>query len=103
MNHRQRQVVAEKVSSTVRVLELLGLDYSVAAPKRTRKKGNKSPRVVSVEVGKRLRLRVYNSMSGATWAHEPGGDPIPGLKSVEDLYFYLQDLTKSKKKRVGRR
>jgi hypothetical protein len=78
MNYRQRQVVAEKVSSTVRVLELLGLEYSVAAPRRARKKGNKSPRVVSVDVGKRLRLRVYNSTSGSTWAHEPGGQPIPG-------------------------
>jgi hypothetical protein len=99
MNHRQRQVVAEKVGSTVRVLELLGLEYSVAAPRRTRKKGNVSPRVVSVDVGKRLRLRVYNSTSGATWAHEPGGKPIPGLKSVEDLYLYLLDLTTSHRKR----
>jgi hypothetical protein len=48
MNRGTRQIIAEKVASTVRVLELLGLDYSVGAPKRTKVKGNKSPRVISV-------------------------------------------------------
>ena len=37
MNNGQRQVVAEKVSSTVRVLELLGFDYAVLPPKNKRK------------------------------------------------------------------
>ena len=86
----QRQVVAEKVASTVRVLELLGFQYEVGPPKNTREKGNKSPRVVRVHVGARGQLRVYNSIRGHTWANEPSGKPIPSVKSIEDLYNYLQ-------------
>ncbi len=89
MNNAQRQIIAEKISSTVRVLELLELEYKVTAPKNKRKKGNTSPRVVYVEVGKSQPLRVYNSTDGHTWANEPNGKPIPEVKSIEDLYGYL--------------
>ena len=89
MNRAQRQIVAEKVSSTVRVLELLGFDYQVSAPKHNRDKGNRSPRVVYVDVGEKNALRVYNGIGGSTWANEPDGTPINGVRSVEDLYEYL--------------
>ena len=89
MNAGQRQVIAEKVASTVRVLELLGFDYEVTAPKNSRAKGNQSPRVVYVSVGENKRLRVYNGAGGYTWANEPNGKPIKAVKSVEDLYLYL--------------
>ena len=89
MNMGQRQIIAEKVSSTVRVLELLGFDYEVTDPKNQRERGNSSPRVVRVDVGETNRLRVYNSIRGTTWANEPDGTPIPEVKSVEDLYRYL--------------
>lgn len=98
MNHKQRQVIAEKIASTVRVLELLEFEYTVDGPERERKNGNRSPKVVSIDVGKRLRMKVYNGTSGSTWAHQPGGKPIPGLKSVEDLYDYLKKLPPRKKK-----
>ena len=90
MNKAQRQVIAEKISSTVRVLELLGFEYDVSAPKNVRKKGNKSPRVVNVRVGRSQPLRIYNSTGGHTWAHQPNGEPIPQVKSIEDLYDYLR-------------
>lgn len=89
MNKAQRQIVAEKISSTIRVLELLGFEYEVKAPKNIRKKGNKSPRVVYVEDGESELLRVYNSVDGHTWAHKSNGEPIPEIKSIEDLYAYL--------------
>jgi hypothetical protein len=94
MNRGQRQIVAEKVASTVRVLELLGLDYEVSAPKNKRKEGNKSPRVVYVKIGKSHPLRVYNSVGGHTWANLPNGKPIPQVKSIEDLFNYLSELPK---------
>lgn len=70
MNNGQRQVIAEKISSTVRVLELLGFDYKVSAPKNKREKGNRSPRVIYVNVGKSQPFRIYNSTTGNTWANE---------------------------------
>lgn len=88
MNRGQRQVIAEKISSTIRVLELLGFDYEVSAPRNERKKGNRSPRVVYIDLGSGS-LRVYNSVSGYTWANAPDGSPISEIKSVEDLYTYL--------------
>lgn len=91
MNRTQRQVVAEKISSTVRVLELLGFEYTVDYPKNTREKGNKSPRVINVNVGEKHPLRVYNSTSGNTWANEPDGTAIKEVKSIEDLYNYLKE------------
>jgi hypothetical protein len=91
MNNGQRQIIAEKIASTVRVLELLGFDYEVSAPKNRREKGNKSPRVVYVDVTEKHPLRVYNSISGHTWANEPNGEPISGIRSVEDLYNYLNE------------
>jgi hypothetical protein len=99
MNKGQRQIIAEKVSSTVRVLELLGFDYKVSAPKNKREKGNKSPRVVHVNVGKSQSLRIYNSFGGHTWANEPNGKPISEVKSIEDLYRYLSEL---QERRVSR-
>lgn len=90
MTKFQRQVVAEKVASTVRVLELLGFQYEVRPPERSREKGNKSPRVVRVHVGRESQLRVYNSVRGHTWANEPNGKPISSIKSIEDLYDYLR-------------
>ena len=91
MNKAQRQVIAEKISSTVRVLELLGFDYQVSDPKNKREKGNKSPRVIYVDVGERHPLRIYNGTNGSTWANEPNGNAIPDVKSIEDLYNYLND------------
>jgi hypothetical protein len=94
MNIGQRQIIAEKVASTVRVLELLGFEYQVTRVKRDRKKRNSSPRVVNVyaggEVGREnLRLRIYNNALGYTWAHKPNGEPIGQIGSVEELYDYL--------------
>jgi hypothetical protein len=37
----ERQVIAEKIGSTVRLLELLGLEYAVTPPKNERKRGNR--------------------------------------------------------------
>ncbi|WKZ45262.1 MAG: hypothetical protein QY302_05680 [Anaerolineales bacterium] len=89
MNAGQRQIIAEKISSTIRVLELLGFNYEVSRPKNKREKGNKSPRVVYVDLGESGSLRIYNSISGNTWANEPNGKPIAEIKSVEGLYNYL--------------
>jgi hypothetical protein len=91
MNSGERQIIAEKVSSTVRVLELLGLDYSVSAPRNVRRKGNRSPRVINVWLGGGKPLRVYNGVGGHTWANEPSGKPIPLIGSVEELYQYLKE------------
>ena len=91
MNNGQRQIIDEKISSTVRVLELLGFDYEVTAPKNIRDKGNKSPRVVNIDVGESHPLRVYNGVGDYTWANEPNGNPIKEIKSVEDLYNYLTE------------
>jgi hypothetical protein len=96
MKHSERQIVAEKIGSTVRVLELLGFEYVVTAPKNKRKKGNACPRVVYVEVGESQQLRVYNSINGYTWANEPSGKPIPQVKSIEELYMYLRKKYKRK-------
>ena len=38
MNKGQRRIIAEKVSSTVRVLELLGFDYEVSDPRHEKEK-----------------------------------------------------------------
>jgi hypothetical protein len=94
MNRGQRQIIAEKISSTVRVLELLGLNYRVSAPKNQREKGNKSPRVVYVDIGETRPLRIYNSVSGHTWANRPNGKPIPEIRSNEDVYNFLSSLRK---------
>lgn len=91
MNIGQKQIIAEKISSTVRVLELLGFEYEVSAPKNKREKGNKSPRVVYVDVGESRPLRIYNGVGGHTWANEPNGKPIPEVKNIEDLYNYLSE------------
>lgn len=94
MNFGQRQIIAEKVASTIRVLELLGFQYQVSAPKNERRKGNKSPRVVYVYAGgdprpENLRLRIYNSAGGHTWANKADGSPVRDVGSVEDLHDYL--------------
>lgn len=94
MNKAQRQVVAEKIGSTVRVLELLGLDYLVSAPRNKREGGNRSPRVIYVNVGKAKSFRIYNSVTGNTWANEPSGKPVPGVKTIEDVYSYLSNTYK---------
>jgi hypothetical protein len=108
MNAGERQIIAEKIASTVRVLELLGYQYDVTPPRNERKKGNKSPRVVYVYAGKSrdraqedLRLRVYNNASGTTWAYRADGSPIKDIGSVEDLYDWLtaHPLLKLKHKR----
>lgn len=92
MNRGQRQIIAEKVGSTVRVLELLEFNYEVSAPRNKRENGNRSPRVIYVDIGKSQRLRIYNSFGGSTWANEPNGKPIPTVKSIESLYIYLSEL-----------
>ncbi|MEJ1962666.1 MAG: hypothetical protein WDO56_14420 [Gammaproteobacteria bacterium] len=84
-----RQVVAEKISSTVRVLELIGLDYRVADPQRQKSVGNRSPRVVTVLIDGRDVMRVYNGVKGATWANWVDGEPVRGIGSPEDLYVLL--------------
>lgn len=95
MHVGHRQVVAEKVASTVRVLELLGLEYVVTGPRNQRAKGNKSPRVVTAQLPKGKKIRIYNGIEGHTWAYiDEGGDerpgkPIPGIGTVESLYLYL--------------
>jgi hypothetical protein len=94
MNKGQRRVVAEQVASTVRVLELLGFQYRVSPPRNERRGGNKSPRVVYVYAGadcrdEDLRLRIYNSAGGHTWANKADGTPVVGVGSVEKLYEYL--------------
>jgi hypothetical protein len=98
MHTGQRQVIAEKISSTVRVLELLEFEYEVSGPRNERSKENKSPRVVRVNVGEKHRLWVGNSASGKTWAFEPNGKPIPQIKSIEDLYDYLKEKRGKMKK-----
>jgi hypothetical protein len=92
MNKGQRQVIAEKISSTIRVLELLGFDYQVSAPKNKREKGNKSPRVVYVDIGEPHPLRIYNSLTGDTWANLPNGRPIASVGTIEELYDYLYEV-----------
>ena len=93
MNIGKRQVIAEKIASTVRVLELLGFhDYEVTAPRNQRDGGNKSPRVVRVDIGQKSPLRIYNSSSGYMWANMPDGTPIPGIRVPEDLYRFLESL-----------
>jgi hypothetical protein len=72
-------------------LELLGFDYQVSAPKNRREKGNRSPRVIYVDVGEKHPLRVYNSYTGQTWANQPNGQPIAEVRSIEDLYRYLYE------------
>lgn len=94
MNKGQRQIIAEKVASTVRVLELLRFEYEVSRPKSERKRGNKSPRVVYVYARtphspENLRLRVYNSADGQTWANKADGAPVD-VGSIEELYDYLR-------------
>ncbi len=91
MNFAQRQVIAEKIASTVRVLELLGLEYEVTGPKNRREKGNRSPRIVHVKLSGDRWLRVYNGVGGSTWANRTDGRPIPGIRSIEDLYAYLSE------------
>jgi len=93
MNRGQRQVIAEKVGSTIRILELLELyDYEVRGPRNKREKGNKSPRIVCVNIGKSKPLRIYNSTRGHTWANQPDGKPVPGIHSIEELYAHLSKL-----------
>jgi hypothetical protein len=89
MNAGQRQIIAEKVSSTIRVLELLGFDYEVTDPRNHREKGNKSPRVVHVKSEGARILRVYNTLGGVTWAADDKDNPIAEIKSNEALYAYL--------------
>lgn len=89
MNKGQRQIIAEKIASTVRVLELLGFDHEVAGPKRPKAKGNKSPRVVTIKINDRPVPRVYNGVSGHTWANWANGDQALGIGSIEDLHLHL--------------
>jgi len=99
VNIGKRQVIAEKIASTVRVLELLGFhDYQVTAPRNQRDGGNKSPRVVRVDIGQKSPLRIYNSAGGYMWANMPDGKPIPGIRVPEDLYRYLESLREATSK-----
>ena len=93
MNKGERRVIAEQVASTVRVLELLGFQYRELPPRNERRGGNKSPRVVYVYgtadcKEEDLRLRIYNSAGGHTWANKSDGTPVD-VGSVEELYDYL--------------
>lgn len=91
MNDGQRQIIAEKIGSTIRILELLGFDYEVTDPRNTRENGNKSPRVVHVVAEGARVLRVYNGTGGRTRANDVMGRPIPSIKSIESLYSYLTE------------
>jgi hypothetical protein len=103
MNAGKRQVIAEKIASTVRILELLGFhDYEVTAPRNQREKGNACPRVVRVDIGADARLRIYNSGGGHTWANMPDGKPIRGIGSIEDIYTFLKDLRANAEKQSAR-
>jgi hypothetical protein len=77
------------IGSTVRVLELLEFDYAVSAPRNVRKKGNKSPRIINLDVGQERPLSIHNSHEGYTWASSPDGKAIAEIRSIEDLYAYL--------------
>ena len=44
-----------------------------------------------MNVGEAQTLRINNGIGGRTWANEPNGDPIPSVKSNEDLYVYLKE------------
>jgi len=90
MNRGQREIIADRISSTVRVLELLCFDYEVSAPRLKRKEGNKSPRIIRVYAGKKYLLTAYNDVKGNTWANQANGKPIPGLGSIENLCNYLR-------------
>jgi len=90
MNRGERQIIAEKNASTIRVLELLGFEYDVKPPRQQRVKGNKSPRVVHVKVGGKEVVRVFNSAEGYTWANLADGTPLR-VGSVESLYKYLSE------------
>jgi len=93
MNRGQRQVIAEKISSTVRILELLEFDdLPGACPRNKREKGNKSPRVVCVNMGKSKPLLIYNGTRGHTWANQPNGKPVSSVYSIEELHTYLSKL-----------
>ena len=103
MHRGQQRVIAELIASTVRVLELLGFEYEVSGPRNQRRKGNKSPRVVYVQVGKVAgKLRVYNSASGHTWANEADGTPISSVHSIEALHLYLEQTYKKKRRARAR-
>lgn len=95
-NKGTRQIIAEKISSTVRVLELLGYEYEVKGPRRTKEQESRSPRVVWVKsksIKDEALLRVYNGVLGNTWAHfAASGEPVPGVDSVEALFNYLLKL-----------
>ncbi|MCC6908277.1 MAG: hypothetical protein IT430_10085 [Phycisphaerales bacterium] len=95
MNRGQRRVIAEMIASTVRVLELLGLDYEVTAPKNQRKKGNKSPRVVYAKMKDEEIVRIYNDWNGHIWANRGDGKPIKGVRTTEELHNYLYERLKS--------
>ncbi len=97
MNKAQRRIIAEMIASTVRVLELLGLDYEVTAPKNQRKKGNKSPRVVYATMKDGEIIRIYNDWSGHIWANQGNGKPIKEVRTTEDLHEYLHERSKSSK------
>jgi hypothetical protein len=91
MKKAHRQIIAEKISSTVRVLELLGFEYEVAGPKKLKASGNKSPRVVTVMHAGGPALRVYNGIGGHTWANWANGEQAKGIDSPETLYLFLSN------------
>jgi hypothetical protein len=97
MNRGQRQVIAEKVSSSVRILELLEMDYTVRTSKRGGKKQPQSPRVIEVSFKRKLSLRIYNNFRGNTWVHKANGSPLPKIKSIESLYNYLAKIRKRRR------
>lgn len=59
MNRGERQVIAEKMASTVRALALLGVQYAVTPPRNEWKRGNTLPRVVHVIEAERELLRCH--------------------------------------------
>ena len=91
MNKAHRQIIAEKISSTVRVLELLSFEYEVTGPKKLKAAGNKSPRVVTIKLAGEPVLRVYNGAGGHTWANWVNGDQAKGIDSPEGLYAVLSE------------
>ena len=91
MDKSEREIVTEKVVSTVRMLEGLEFDYCVSGPKQKRKSGNQYDRVVTISLGNGDVLAFYNHATGRTWASGKDG-PVPEVKSIEGLETYLKKV-----------
>ncbi len=86
MSKKRRQVIAEKIASTVRILELLDLQYEV---RDNKKKDGKSPRVIQAHIDSKRGVLIYNSTGGSTWANRTDGTQFhlfTASKSCMNIY-----------------